>query len=167
MNNTKITEHQCDKVCSINNDEDTHLSIRKIHDAWVFHKIIFACEKCVSDGQAQYEGELISVFDVSIIFCPYCGAHLNERLSIKTDETLENVDVNSHLCIKLKEYNQNYPNVGFAPDTKAKWKITKDFEHWYLERYSISANGAENGELEFWNGTGVNYCPFCGLKLKD
>ena len=170
MMNSKKIEHQCKKITHYQNDEDTYLKIKCFNGNWVLHHIHFACDKCVYDGEAQYEGELFSICDVAINFCPYCGTLLNEKLSSisKPDKRIEN---ESHSCSYLEEYNNKFPHVGFSFDTDAVWKISKEFGCWALERYSIAtermvmSEEADKNELVFWHGKGIDYCPFCGLKL--
>ena len=91
MKNSQISEDRCDKIRSYEKDDDTFFRIRLFNGNWVLHQFNFACEKCVYDGEAQYEGELLTVYDLAINFCPYCGAFLNESL-LKSGNLTEQVE---------------------------------------------------------------------------
>ena len=171
MIDSKRIEHKCERVCDSDGCTDEYLTIRSFNGTWVFHKFHYACEQCVYDGEAQYEGELMSVFDVAINFCPYCGLLLNKRfenISIN-DEHTENTS--EHKCSELINYNKKFPHVGYSFDTDAFWRISFDDGEWLLEKHSIatermvSDDEADKGELIFWTGTSIKFCPFCGISL--
>jgi hypothetical protein len=173
MNIPKVVEHLCDNILQYREDLNLSTEIRCFNGNWVFHRYHYACEKCVYDGEAKYEGELLSVFDLSINYCPYCGTLLNNELStskIHIDRFIKNKE---HHCTILDEYNRMYPHVGCSFDTDAVWKVIKDSDFWCLSRHSIAtermvlAEEADEGELVYWHGTSVNYCPFCGDNLQD
>jgi hypothetical protein len=171
MREIQITEHRCERVLDSERDRDEYLKIRSFNETWVLHKFHYACEKCVYDGEAQYEGELMSVFDVSINFCPYCGLRLNENFASQCNIVVRDEKKSEHQCSAIENYNKKFPHVGFSFDTDAVWKICYDDGCWLLEKHSIAtekmieANEADKGELIFWSGTNINFCPFCGDKL--
>ncbi len=172
MMKSKENEHQCKKITHYYNDEDTYLRIKCFNGKWVLHHFHFACDKCVYDGEAQYEGEIMIVCDVAINYCPYCGTLLNTKISSIAESEQRVNDDQNHLCLQLEEYNNKFPHVGFSFDTDAVWKISKEFECWSLERHSVAtermvlAEEADKDELVFWNGIAIDYCPFCGIKLQ-
>ncbi len=171
MNNLQIKEHRCDRVLNSESDLDEYLKIRSFNGTWVLHKFHYACEKCVYDGEAQYEGELMSVFDVSINYCPYCGLLLKENFSITCNVVEKDENKSEHQCSEVEKYNQKFPRVGFSIDSDAVWKVCYDDGYWFLEKYSIATEKmveneeADKGELIFWSGTSIKFCPFCGKKL--
>ena len=173
MRNKLATEHLCDKLRYLNENEDLFTKIRVFNGNWVYHSFHYACEKCVYDGEAQYEKELLSVYDVAINYCPYCGLLLNKDRPTKKAPIEISAENQEHCCSNIEEYNRTNPRVGFSFDTDAVWKITRDTEYWYLSRHSIATermvlNGeADKDELIHWQGTSIFYCPLCGVKLPE
>lgn len=173
MNNTLPDTHLCEWIENYQNDDDLFTSVKNFNGNWVLHIFHYACDHCVKDGEAQYEGELLSVYDVAINYCPYCGMQLNEKLSTSVSQTEETTEIGGHCCAAINDYNRNNPRVGFSFDTEAIWKIVKDPDYWYLSRHSVAtermvlAKEADDGELVYWHGTSIFFCPFCGINLSN
>ncbi len=172
MIDTTKLEHKCEIFSSyFDRDPEVDLRIRSFNGSWLFHKFEYASEKWVYDGEAQYEGEILTVFDLIINYCPYCGLLLNTQLAHSISETELCKDINEHKCSEIHSYNQKFLKVSFSFDTDAIWKVCHDDECWYLEKHSIAtermvdAEVADRDEMVLWFGTSIKFCPFCGKEL--
>lgn len=171
-NSFQMNDHRCDKIKSLENVGNNYLKIQAFNSIWVLHKFDFANEKWVNDGEAQYPGQLLSIYDIALNYCPFCGILLHNNLS-NVERPIEPVIHEfEHKCEKLNDYNHKHTHVGYSFDTDAIWKIIKDSNTWFLAQYAIAtskivrAGEADKDEPILWHSMNIAFCPFCGQELK-
>lgn len=78
-------EHSCDKLAKVleNSKIDDfciiNITISRIENQnWLLTKYYYADDQTVYDGEANYIGEVVSEFSMSIDYCPFCGEKLSK-----------------------------------------------------------------------------------------
>jgi hypothetical protein len=163
--------HSCKEIEALNQSSSTSAVLQVFSKHWVLHYFSFADDKCVEDGEAQYEGEIIIIVDIQVTYCPYCGLSLMDNAKPNDAKQAEPKKETRHLCPQLERYNKRNPKVGYSFDADAYWVIERYDDWWNLARYTkstermIANDEAEKDEMMFWNSTGISFCPFCGDRL--
>ena len=167
--------HQCESIKTQNSFDDTQVEIKVEKDTCTFERNRYSCELCVEDGEAQYVDELMFGFKVDINSCPYCGERfVNNTINANPIITKEDPEFDyRHTCNPLEKYNVFFTDLNIDGYEKGLWVISRfTDESWMFERYFFSIESMVEdeeadfvGELCFEFGTGISFCPFCGIKL--
>jgi hypothetical protein len=89
------------------------VTIESDGNAWYLRIARYASEEMVSEGEAEYRGELVFSYELLIKHCPFCGAALHASKEMMLERLIDSLQI---LAADYKTQTKLFPEFVCLPD---------------------------------------------------